>query len=81
MASIFDGRFSSFHNLAVIIFLKNIIIPPPWAFLSRRQGIENPSVMNCESGNDSSIFVSEMIRISISENASDANVSNLFVLN
>ena len=34
--------------------------------------------MNCESGNDSSIFVSEIIRISISEVTSDTNVSNLF---
>ena len=34
--------------------------------------------MNCENGNDSSIFVSEIIRISISEVTSDTNVSNLF---
>ena len=34
--------------------------------------------MNCESGNDSSIFVSEIIRISISEVTSDTKVSNLF---
>ena len=35
--------------------------------------------MNCESGNDSSIFVSEIIRIFISEVTSDA-VSNLFLI-
>ena len=34
--------------------------------------------MNCESGNDSIIFLSEIIRISISEVTSDTNVSNLF---
>ena len=35
--------------------------------------------MNCESGNDSSIFVSEIIRIFISEVTGDA-VSNLFLI-
>ena len=34
--------------------------------------------MNCESGNDSTIFVSEIIKISMSEVTSDTNVSNLF---
>ena len=36
--------------------------------------------MNCESGNDSSIFVSEIGRISMSEVevTSDTNVRNLF---
>ena len=32
----------------------------------------------CESGNDSSIFVTEIIRTSKSEITSDTNVSNLF---
>ena len=34
--------------------------------------------MNCESGNDSTIFVSQIIKISMSEVTSDTNVSNLF---
>ena len=36
--------------------------------------------MNCESGNDSSVFVSEISRISMSEGevTNDTNVRNLF---
>ena len=36
IASISDGRVSSFDNFAVISFLKYTKIPSPWAFLSRR---------------------------------------------
>ena len=80
ITSISDGRFSIFNNFEVILVLKYTKIPQPWAFLSWQWGKKNPSIMKCASENDSSIFVSENIRISISEVTSDSNISNLFCI-
>ena len=43
-----------------------------------RHSIENPSIMICDHRNDSSFFVSEIIKISMSEVFSDTNISYLF---
>ena len=76
--SISSGSISSFNNFAVILFMKCTKTLPPWAFPSRRQGLENSLTLNCKNGNDSANYVFEIIRMSMLEVTSDTNASNLF---
>ena len=47
---------------------------------SQRLDMENSSIMNCESRNDSCIFVFEIIRTPMSGVANDTNGSNVFCM-
>ena len=51
--------------------------PPPFLFLSKRYGLENPSIRNCESGKVSCSLVSVMIKISNVPFTRTFNSSNL----
>ena len=64
-------------------FCRNVIsnesiIPPPFLFRSRRNGVPKPSKKNWPSGKESSTLVSDIYKISILSLIISAKESNLF---
>ena len=54
-------------------------IPPPSLSRSKRKGVQNPGILKCPSGNDSSIFVSYRTKTSTLPETCSARASNLFL--
>ena len=55
-------------------------MPPPILFQSNLNGMLKPSTLNCETGKESSNFVSVTIKISVSSSSISFIMSNLFLI-
>ena len=79
MHSISLGKRSFLNSLFGIFSRTYVITPPPFLFLSRQNGLENPRTKNCAVGKVLSSFISVIKRISMYFRTVSFSWSNLFV--